>query len=66
MYDDGDCCDTDEQLSKALEGALQINEDDNSTSSIHAGEVLPVDRSLDIIEGTMDDTSSWLTFQMTR
>ena len=37
MYDDGDCCDTDEQLSKALEGALQINDDDNSTSSINAG-----------------------------
>lgn len=66
MHDGGYFEDTDDQLSKALKGALQMNNND-IISCTSDGEVLPhsVGHSLDIVEGPLDDTASWLTFQMT-
>ena len=59
--------DTDKQLSKALNGALQMSSND-IISSKGDEEVLPhsVGHSLDVAEEVSDNTASWLTFQMTR
>jgi hypothetical protein len=66
--DDGNFDDTDEQLSKALEGAMLMDESDNCINNKSDGEVLinSGQQSLDVIEGPTADTASWLSFQMTR
>jgi hypothetical protein len=69
-YDDGYFEDTDEQLSKALEGALQVDDchieekaivDDKESSA----EVVTEEPSDMAMESTSDEIS-WLSFQMTR
>lgn len=69
-YDDSYFEDTDEQLSKALEGALQLDDDvgeekatvDNEESS---AEVVTKEAPDMAVESTSDEVS-WLSFQMTR
>jgi len=69
-YDDSYFEDTDEQLSKALEGALQLADDvgeeqsivDNEKSSAEVVTEEPSDR---VVESTNSEVS-WLSFQMTR
>jgi hypothetical protein len=68
MYDDSYLEVTDDKLSKALEGALQMN-DDTSSSEIET-EVLPSSEKqcFDVNEEKKkrDGSSSWLAFKMTR
>ena len=72
VYDDGYFNDTDEQLSNALAGALQVQDDkDDGHSCIEevSDEVLPTTfdyKSLDDTKGIDDSKATWLKFQMTR
>ena len=61
--DDGNFDDTDEKLTKALEGAMLMDESDNYDGEVF---VNTGQQSLDVIEGPTADTASWLSFQMTR
>ena len=69
-YDDSYFEDTDEQLSKALEGALQVDDCDMEEKAIvdnekSSAEVITEEPSDMAVESTSSDVS-WLSFQMTR
>ena len=69
-YDDNYFEDTDEQLSKALEGALQVDdcvEKEQATADKEesSAEVVTEEPSDMVVESTNSEVS-WLSFQMTR
>jgi len=69
-YDDSYFEDTDEQLSKALEGALQVDdcveeEKDTADNEKSSAEVVKEEPSDMVVESSSSEVS-WLSFQMTR
>ena len=66
-YDDSYFEETNEHLSKALEGALEVNDEcicnDNSST---VEELVTETNALDISDGKVANAVSWLAFQMTR
>jgi len=66
MYDESYFEDTDEQLSKALEGALKVD-DDRNTCNKNINQLLPnqEEESLDDTEENESCKASWLAFKLT-